>query len=213
MLFNSLDFLLFIGLFFAGWPLLKHRANLRWGYIILASFVFYGWWDWRFLSLLITKATCRFDMFHKMENDELSGKIVMQFELHENGWLGAIPVKPPREITAYRDIFPRYHVNHDQIKRFLEQTNRWRERGITVFAFRPPAYSGTMAVEDQHSGFLYDSFIDRFQQAGGIWLAPEGNWNTYDGVHLGRDEAQSFSQALAKLVFKNLYNKSYTRSD
>ena len=33
--------------------MLKQQANSRWLWITLMSFVFYAWWDWRFLFLLI----------------------------------------------------------------------------------------------------------------------------------------------------------------
>lgn len=53
MLFNSIEFAIFLPLVFAiYWLLNKH---LRWQnlFVVLASYVFYGWWDWRFLGLLI----------------------------------------------------------------------------------------------------------------------------------------------------------------
>lgn len=53
MLFNSIEFLLFFAIFIAIWPLLRRRRNLRWIYLVVASFFFYGWWDWRFLFLII----------------------------------------------------------------------------------------------------------------------------------------------------------------
>ena len=55
MLFNSLAFLLFLPIVFALYWSLR---SLRWQnkIIIAASFFFYGWWDWRFLLLMI--ATC-----------------------------------------------------------------------------------------------------------------------------------------------------------
>jgi len=53
MLFNSVDFLVFAALFFIGWPFFRRWNNVRWLYITSASFFFYGWWDWRFLFLLI----------------------------------------------------------------------------------------------------------------------------------------------------------------
>jgi hypothetical protein len=53
MLFNSLEFLIFIAIFFAIWPFLRACKNRRWIYITAASFFFYGWWDWRFLFLII----------------------------------------------------------------------------------------------------------------------------------------------------------------
>lgn len=53
MIFNSIPFLLFALLFFGFWPLMRRSNNLKWIWITLMSFVFYGWWDWRFLFLLI----------------------------------------------------------------------------------------------------------------------------------------------------------------
>jgi alginate O-acetyltransferase complex protein AlgI len=53
MLFNSLTFLIFGVLFFAAWPLAKGPRAVRWGFITVASFIFYGWWDWRFIFLIL----------------------------------------------------------------------------------------------------------------------------------------------------------------
>jgi D-alanyl-lipoteichoic acid acyltransferase DltB (MBOAT superfamily) len=53
MPFNSVTFLLFGALFFALWPLAKKTNNCRWVYITVASLIFYGWWDWRFIFLLL----------------------------------------------------------------------------------------------------------------------------------------------------------------
>lgn len=54
MLFNSLIFLLFGFLFFTLLPLVnKQKNNIRWIFLTVASFFFYGWWDWRFLFLII----------------------------------------------------------------------------------------------------------------------------------------------------------------
>ncbi len=52
MQFNSLIFLLFATVFFGLWPFTKRNLNLRWFYLTFASFVFYGWWDWRFLFVI-----------------------------------------------------------------------------------------------------------------------------------------------------------------
>ncbi|MCD4698413.1 MAG: MBOAT family protein [Bacteroidales bacterium] len=54
MLFNSLVFLIFCSLFLALLPVInRQKNNFRWSYFIIASFIFYGWWDWRFLFLII----------------------------------------------------------------------------------------------------------------------------------------------------------------
>ena len=51
MVFNSLTFLLFIFLFFPLYFGTKGRRRI-W-VCLLASYLFYGWWDWRFLSLIV----------------------------------------------------------------------------------------------------------------------------------------------------------------
>ena len=50
MLYNSFVFPVFFLIVWALYLSLKHRAqNVM---LVVASYVFYGWWDWRFLSLL-----------------------------------------------------------------------------------------------------------------------------------------------------------------
>ena len=58
MLFNSLEFLLFLPTVFAVYWILNLWTNRPRGLqaqnllLLIASYVFYGWWDWRFLSLI-----------------------------------------------------------------------------------------------------------------------------------------------------------------
>jgi len=54
MLFNSIVFLIFGGVFFLLLPLINRTSNnFRWSFYIIASFIFYGWWNWLFLFLII----------------------------------------------------------------------------------------------------------------------------------------------------------------
>ncbi len=52
MLFNSPEFLLFLPLVFAVYWMLAPRLRLQNLFVVVASYVFYGWWDWRFLALI-----------------------------------------------------------------------------------------------------------------------------------------------------------------
>lgn len=53
MLFNSIDFGFFLPIvFILYWFVFKHSLNLQNLFIVIASYFFYGWWDWRFLSLI-----------------------------------------------------------------------------------------------------------------------------------------------------------------
>lgn len=57
MLFNSLVFGVFLPLVFAGyWLISSRRLTLQNLFIVVASYVFYGWWDWRFLLLITLTA-------------------------------------------------------------------------------------------------------------------------------------------------------------
>ncbi len=53
MRFNSLTFLVFAAIFFALWPWMARSHQRRWAFLVLASSIFYGWWDWRFLFLIL----------------------------------------------------------------------------------------------------------------------------------------------------------------
>lgn len=60
MLFNSLIFIIFAAAFFGLWPRMKRHNTSRWLYLTIASFIFYGWWDWRFCLLLFASGTLDF---------------------------------------------------------------------------------------------------------------------------------------------------------
>ena len=54
MLFNSIDFLIFLPIvFFFYWFILKNSLKLQNFWLLAMSYIFYGWWDWRFLFLLL----------------------------------------------------------------------------------------------------------------------------------------------------------------
>lgn len=50
LLFNSLTFFVFLAVVLLVVHRLPHKAQNR--FLLVASYVFYGWWDWRFLSLI-----------------------------------------------------------------------------------------------------------------------------------------------------------------
>ncbi len=54
MLFNSIDFAVFLPVvFLLYWFVVNKNLRLQNLLIVAASYVFYGWWDWRFLSLIL----------------------------------------------------------------------------------------------------------------------------------------------------------------
>ena len=70
MLFNSFQFLIFLPVvFLLYWFAARGR---RWQnlLVVLASYVFYGWWDWRFLTLIALTSLCSY----------ASGLLIERFE-------------------------------------------------------------------------------------------------------------------------------------
>ena len=53
MLFNSLEFLLFLPTVFILYWFVFKKITTQNILILVSSYVFYGWWDWRFLSLIL----------------------------------------------------------------------------------------------------------------------------------------------------------------
>jgi len=61
MLFNSIDFAIFLPIvFILYWFVTNKNLKLQNALIVIASFVFYGWWDWRFLFLMVASASVDF---------------------------------------------------------------------------------------------------------------------------------------------------------
>lgn len=60
MLFNSIEYLFFLPIVFAIYWLLRNHLKLQNLFVVLASYVFYGWWDWRFLILIAFTSFCSY---------------------------------------------------------------------------------------------------------------------------------------------------------
>ena len=61
MLFNSVEFALFLpAVFLLYWLVFNRSIRVQNLFIVAASYVFYGWWDWRFLILIAFTSLCSF---------------------------------------------------------------------------------------------------------------------------------------------------------
>lgn len=80
MLFNSFDFAVFLPIVFALYWFVSNKylgfQNLL---IVCASYVFYGWWDWRFLSLILLSSVVDYSIGHLLykENRENKRKLLL----------------------------------------------------------------------------------------------------------------------------------------
>jgi alginate O-acetyltransferase complex protein AlgI len=63
MLFNSLDFAIFLPIvFIVYWFVFRQPLRLQNLFLVVASAVFYGWWDWRYLIMLAISSINDFNM-------------------------------------------------------------------------------------------------------------------------------------------------------
>lgn len=60
MLFNSWEFLIFLPIVLGLYYLLHRSLKAQNIMLLAASYVFYGWWDWRFLSLILISSLLDF---------------------------------------------------------------------------------------------------------------------------------------------------------
>lgn len=71
MLFNSFDFGIFFPVvFFLYWLVFQKHIRLRNIFLIIVSYIFYGWWDWRFLSLIVISSLIDFYAGKKIDEEE-----------------------------------------------------------------------------------------------------------------------------------------------
>ena len=69
MLFNSISFLIFLPIvFILYWFVFNKRLKYQNILILLSSYVFYGWWDWRFLSLILLSTIVDYLVGLKMDS-------------------------------------------------------------------------------------------------------------------------------------------------
>jgi D-alanyl-lipoteichoic acid acyltransferase DltB (MBOAT superfamily) len=92
MLFNSLDFAIFLPIVFVlYWFVFNRSLKLQNLLLVVASFIFYGWWDWRFLSLIVFSSVLDFVVgiqLEKTENQKIRKRLLYTSIIINLGMLG-----------------------------------------------------------------------------------------------------------------------------
>lgn len=60
MLFTSIQFAIYLPIVFALYWVLRGRLRVQNFFVVAASYLFYGWWDWRFLLLIAFTTACSY---------------------------------------------------------------------------------------------------------------------------------------------------------
>lgn len=75
MLFNSVAFLIFLPIVFGVyWSLQSRSLTLQNLALLGASYLFYGWWDYRFLSLIVVSSIVDYWVGVRMQREEVQSK-------------------------------------------------------------------------------------------------------------------------------------------
>jgi D-alanyl-lipoteichoic acid acyltransferase DltB (MBOAT superfamily) len=85
MNFNSLDFAIFLPITFCiYWSLKNHKKQNF--LLLISNYIFYGWWDWRFLSLIIASSIVDFTiaLFLIRTQNPTKRKIILTISLITN---------------------------------------------------------------------------------------------------------------------------------
>lgn len=99
MLFNSLPFIVFFLCFFVVWWWAKRQDQSRWITLVVFSAIFYGWWDWRFLFLLLFSGSIDYWAGLGMERQPIRRKLYLYLSLLGN--IGSLA------IFKYSQLFAR----------------------------------------------------------------------------------------------------------
>src|SRR5688572_6983215 len=85
MIFNSIPFLLFFSaFFFLYWFVFNKTIKLQNIFLLLGSYLFYGWADWRFLALLVVITIFNFFLGIYIEKSDKHRRLLLYIGLIQN---------------------------------------------------------------------------------------------------------------------------------
>jgi len=139
MLFNSFEYFLFFPVvFILYWFVFGLSLKLRNLFILAASYFFYGWWDWRFLSLIFASSVLDYSLglaIHNSKNKQ-NRKLLLTLSLFFNlGMLG---------IFKYYNFFVESFVDFSTLFGFQVNSssiNVILPVGISFYTFQTLSYT------------------------------------------------------------------------
>ena len=138
MLFNSFDFAIFMPIVFAIYWLLGKNVKNQNLFLLAASYFFYAWWDWRYLSLVLVCSITNYSagmLLKKYEKAKIRKMILTVCCLICFGILG---------VFKYYDFFVTSFVNAFSIfgiKMQIHTLNLILPVGISFYTFHTLSYT------------------------------------------------------------------------
>ncbi len=163
MLFNTLEFSIFLPLvFLIYWFVVNKNIKVQNLFLLFASYVFYGWWDYRFLGLIIFSSTVDFLIGLKLSKEEktFNRKALLFLSLLINlGFLGFFKYYN-FFLDSFVDAFTLFGSTFDS-----NRLNIILPVGISFYTFQTLSYSIDIyrkkmtATKDLIAFFAYVSFF------------------------------------------------------
>jgi len=125
----------------------------------------------------------------------------------ENGWVESykIPFDSTSGLKSYRKTFVDNTCDTKAVQNYYDWVKKMSSNDLTIVGFRPPSTLAMEHLEDSLSGFNYSSFIEGFENNGGVWLEfSRSDYVSYDGSHLHYKSANRFTKHLAQEIEKYL---------
>ena len=109
MLFNSIEFAVFLPIvFFLYWFVFSKNLKLQNLFVVVASYVFYGWWDWRFLFLIAFTSFCSWGsglLIERYKYERKKAKLVSIFNIVLNLLILGVFKYYDFFVTSFADLF------------------------------------------------------------------------------------------------------------
>ena len=109
MLFNSIEFAVFLPIvFLLYWFVFSKNLKLQNLFIVVVSYVFYGWWDWRFLFLIAFTSACSYWaglLIHKYKDTPRKAKAVNVVNIVINLLILGVFKYYDFFVTSFADVF------------------------------------------------------------------------------------------------------------
>ena len=135
MLFNSFDFLIFFSVFFVCYWFSVKNIKLQNIILLIGSYVFYSFTDWRFLLLLISVSTFNYFLGLNIEKAIKYKRLLMYIGLAQGLGILAFFKYFNFFITSLNDIFYTVNINSN-----FKTLNILIPLGISFFTFRTISY-------------------------------------------------------------------------
>lgn len=165
VLFNSFEFLIFLPIVFLLYWFAFKRLKAQNIFVVIASYIFYGWWDWRFLILIAFTTLCSY----------VSGVLLERYERSRyiQRWISAANIVLNLVILGLFKYFNFFSENLQCLFQWLGFELDWVTLdillpvGISFYTFQALSYTIDIyrhKMKPTHDVVAFFAFISFFPQ-------------------------------------------------